>query len=244
LHHVVVDQWSRRSSPVHRRDARAKLVALLVFLIALATAARALPLFASALFLMLVAGLAWARVPVAGALARAALVLPFTAVFAVICWVAGDPARGISLVLKSYLSALAVLLVVSTTPLPAVLRGFGMTGAPRFLLEVGQFLYRYLFVISEEAQHMTKAAAARGASVRQWIGQGQRFRAAAGALAVLFARSYTRAEDVHQAMLARGFDGHLPMLAASRFRASDAVFAIVASLAPWALRLAAEKVFQ
>jgi cobalt/nickel transport system permease protein len=91
---------------------------------------------------------------------------------------------------------------------------------------------------------MTKAAAARGASVRRWIGQGQRFRAAAGALAVLFARSYTRAEDVHRAMLARGFDGRLPMLAASRFRASDALFAFAASLAPWALRLAAERVLQ
>ena len=35
-----------------------------------------------------------------------------------------------------------------------------MTGAPRFLLMVAQFLYRYLFVISEEAQHMRKAAMA------------------------------------------------------------------------------------
>jgi cobalt/nickel transport system permease protein len=242
LHHVVVDQWSRRSSPVHRRDPRAKLVVLLVFLIALATATRGLALFASGLFLLLIGGLLLARVPVGRALSLAALVLPFTAIFAVVCWLADDPARGVSLALKSYLSALAVLLLISTTPLPALLRGIGMTGAPRLLLEVGQFLYRYLFVISEEAQHMTKAAAARGASVRRWMRQGQRFRASAGALAVLFARSYARAEDVHRAMLARGFHGSLPLLEAKRFRASDAVFAILASLASWVLRLTAERI--
>ena len=70
--------------------------------------------------------------------------------------------------MKSYLSALAVLLLVSTTPLPVLLRGFEMLGAPRFLLMVAQFLYRYLFVISEEAQHMRKAAMARGATAGGW----------------------------------------------------------------------------
>ena len=64
-----------------------------------------------------------------------------------------------------------MLLVVSTTPLPVLLRGLEMTGAPRFLLMVAQFLYRYLFVISEEAQHMSKAAASRGASVGGMAGQ-------------------------------------------------------------------------
>src|SRR2546425_5239974 len=111
------------------------------------------------------------------------------------------------LVLKSYLSALAVLLVVSTTPLPVLLRGLEMTGAPRFLLMVAQFLYRYLFVISEEAQHMRKAAVSRGGS----------FRAAAGALAVLFARSYKQAGEIHQATLPPGFPRRFSPLSAPPF---------------------------
>jgi len=117
-----------------------------------------------------------------------------------------------------------------------------MTGAPRFLLEVGQFLYRYLFVVSEEAQHMRKAAAARGASVQGWLSQRQRFRASAGALAVLFARSYGRAEDVHRAMLARGFQGQLPSLETSYFGRVDLIFAIIAPVAVFALRIVAERV--
>ena len=231
MHHVVLDQWSRGASPLHRRDPRTKVIALVVFLIVLATAHRALPLVALALLLLLCAALAWARVPLAGALGRAALVLPFTLAFGAASWIAGDPARAAALVMKSYLSALAVLLVVGTTPLPLLLRGVEMLGAPRFLLMVAQFLYRYLFVISEEAQHMRKAAAARGAG----------FGAAAGALAVLFARAYQQAGEIHRAMLARGFQGRFHPLSAPHFHAADVVFLVLAGLAPVALRAAVER---
>ena len=236
MHHVVLERWSRGSSALHRRDPRAKIAALLFFLIVLATAQRALPSLAGALFLMLCACLLWARLPLGGALLRAAIVLPFTLAFAAICWAAGDPGRGLALLLKSYVSALAVLVVVSTTPLPKLLRGLESIGAPRFLLMVAQFLYRYLFVISEEAQHMAIAAISRGGSRRNL-----RFRAAAGALAVLFARSYGRAEEIHRAMLARGFTGHFRTLGGLRFGASDACFAVMASLAPVLLRVAIER---
>jgi len=241
LHHVVLESWSRGASPIHRRDPRAKLAALLVYLVVLATAHQSLPAVALVLFLWLSAALLWARLPLMGALMRAGIVLPFTLIFAAIAWLSGDPARGLALLLKSYLSALAVLLVVSTTALPALLRGLEMTGSPRFLLMVAQFLYRYLFVISEEAQHMAKAAASRGASIRGLTGNRARFRAAAGALAVLFARSYSRAEDIHRAMMSRGFLGHFQPLFAPRFQKSDAAFAILASLAPVLLRLAVER---
>jgi cobalt/nickel transport system permease protein len=114
-------------------------------------------------------------------------------------------------------------------------------GAPRFLLMVAQFLYRYLFVISEEAQHMSKAAASRGATLRGATSGSERFHAAAGALAVLFARSYGRAEDIHRAMLARGFLGRFRTLHTLRFGRADGVFLALAVLAPVALRAAIER---
>jgi cobalt/nickel transport system permease protein len=55
-----------------------------------------------------------------------------------------------------------------------------------------------------------------------------RFAAAAGALGVLFARSWERADGIYRAMLSRGFAGHFPRLTPARFRAADAVFLIVA----------------
>jgi cobalt/nickel transport system permease protein len=240
LHHAVLERWSRGATPVHRRDPRAKILALLVFLVALTTAKTGLPGLAAGLFLLLGAGFLWGRIPLTGALARAALVLPFIMVFAVITWLAGDPARGLELGLKCYLSALAVVFVIATTPLPLLLRGCGQLGAPRLVLEVGQFLYRYLFVIAEEAQHMTRAAQSRGGSLHHWQSQRGRFRAAAGALALLFARTYARGGEIHRAMLARGFQGSLPVLRTARFQGADALFLAGAWALILALRITAE----
>jgi cobalt/nickel transport system permease protein len=239
LQHAL-ERWSCRESPLHRRDPRAKALALLVFLVIVATTGRPFVPAACAYLALLMGALLWARLPLAGALARAAVVLPFTLVFALISFLAGDGARAVMLLGKSYLSALAVLLVVSTTPLPGLLHGLGMMGLPRFLLMVAQFVYRYLFVISEEAQHMRVAAVARGATLAGVASQGARFRAAAGALAVLFARSYARAEGIHRAMIARGFQGRFRLLSLHRFGWRDAAFVAAAVAAPAAVRLALE----
>jgi len=241
LHHVVLERWSRGQSPLHRCDPRAKTLALLMFLTLVATShTRVVPLGA-AYFCLLVAALVWARLPPAAALARSGVVLPFSLVFAGISLLAGDAARAVALLVKSYLSALAVLLLISTTPMPQLLRGLETLGVPRFLLMVAQFLYRYLFVISEEAQHMRAASLARGASAGGMVANRARFRAAAGALAVLFARSYARAEGIHRAMLARGFEGRFPPLRVSRFRLPDALLVFAAGGLAAAIRLAIER---
>jgi cobalt/nickel transport system permease protein len=226
---------------VHRRDPRAKTAALLIFLVLVATSHRHLPWLAAGWLLALLIAITAARLPVWGLLSRAALVLPFSAVFAIVSWAAGDTERAIALVLKSYLSATAVLIVAGTTPMSVLLRGLESAGVPRFLLMVTQFLYRYLFVIVEEAQNMATAAAARGATVSGMVARRERFRAAAGALAVLFARSYGRAEDVHRAMLARGFDGHFRILRGPSFSSADTLFVVVTAAIPGIVRLAVER---
>lgn len=237
MRHVVLDQWSRRESFLHRRDPRAKILALAAFLVAVGTTYRSFPTCAAAYFGLLAAALVCARLPLAGAFARAAVVLPFSLAFAAVSALSGDMPRAVMLVVKSYLSAAAALLLVSTTPLPELLRGLEMLGAPPFLVMVAQFLYRYLFVISEEAQNMRAAAASRGATLRSLAARGARFRAAAGALAVLFARSYARAGDIHRAMLARGFEGRFHLPSARRFNRADAVFLLAALLLVISIRI-------
>ena len=240
MHHAVLEHWSRGPSPLHRRDPRAKLAALLVFLVLVATMPRAFS-FAGAACLALLAGAAvLGRLPLAGVLWRACVVLPFSLVFALVTWLGGDPARALNLVSKSYLSALAALVVVAVTPMPSLLRGLEGLGVPRFLLLVTQFLYRYLFVIPEEAQHMRAASAARGATLRGLAARREKFRGAAGALAVLFARSYARAEEIHRAMLARGFAGEFRAVCVLRFGWADAAFLLAAASLPVAARFLAE----
>lgn len=229
MHHVVVEQWSRARSPLHRREPRAKLGALLAFLIAVSTSdARAQPAFAAYAVLLGAAILA-SRLPAAALLRRAALVLPFSATFALITWWSGDPWRALALAEKSFLSGLAALLLIATTPVTDLMRGLEALRVPRMLILVIQFLYRYLFVISEQAQHMRLAAASRS---------GWRFRSAAGALAVLFARASERADGIYRAMLARGFSGRFPAFSRPHFHTADVVFLCASVSASAAIRLA------
>jgi len=237
----VLEKWSRQESGLHRRDPRVKTLATLILLVVVATAHRQLPLLAGGLLLLLMAGLVWARLPIIPALLRAAIVLYFTAAFALVSWLSGDPSRAVALLVKTYISALAVLVLVSTTRISLLLQGLEMAHVPRFLLMIVQFLYRYLFVISEEAQHMRKAALSRGAGISGGVARRNRFHAAAGALAALFARSYGRAEEIHRAMLARGFTGEFRTLDNPHFHLADVVFLCVAGFAPIALRLLAER---
>ena len=132
--------------------------------------------------------------------------------------------RALGLVEKSYLSTVAVLLLVGTTPLPRLLGGLEALGTPRLLVLMAQFLYRYLFVISEQAQHIRLAAACRAGAARTQ--RQAKFRAAAGALAVLFARSYYRAEGVHRAMMSRAFRGRFVLLRPLEFGWMDGFFAL------------------
>lgn len=222
MHHVLVDHWSQGTSPLHARDPRAKVLVLLAFLIALATT----PANAYATLVidaaLLTSGILISGLPLLSLLLRSLTILPFSLTFGVISWLAGDPQRGLGLVEKSYLSTVGVLLLIGTTPLPKLLSGLEALGTPRLLVLLAQFLYRYLFVISEQAQHVRVAAACRQGVTRKQRRSG--FRAAAGALSVLFARSYYRAEGIHQAMMARAFRGRFAPLNPLRFRAMDGLF--------------------
>jgi len=238
LHHAVVERWSRGASALHDRDARAKLLVLLAYLVALATTPRiSAPAALGYGFLLLVA-LGAARLPLGGVLLRAAVVLPFSAAFAIFALLAGDGSRALALVTRSYFSATAVLVLIGTTPLPALLRGLEALKLPRFLILVVQFLYRYLFVISAQAQHMRSAAACRAPELRPLRGDRAHFRAAAGAVSVLFGRSYACAQGIHQAMLARGFSGRIALLSPPRFSWADSLFFVLGLSACLSLRLA------
>jgi cobalt/nickel transport system permease protein len=220
LHHVVLERWSRGASVLHRRDARVKILALLLFLVAVATTHQDFELPGLFYFAVLVGGMIAARLPVIGMLRRAAVVLPFSLPLAAITWISGDPRRAVMVVEKSFLSASAALLLVATTPLPQLLRGLEMLGTPRFLLMVAQFVYRYLFVIAEQAHRMRLAALCRGGRFRRKGG----FRSAAGTLGVLFIRSYERADRIHRSMISRGFEGHFRLLSKPRLGWADAGF--------------------
>jgi cobalt/nickel transport system permease protein len=204
-----IERWSRGSSAIHRCAAPAKVLAALALLICIAVSKSGGAAACGAVLLGIAVA---AGLPIPGVLWSAAAVLPFALCFAVASAFAGDSARAAWLVIRAYLSALAALLLIATTPMPDLIAGLEWLRVPLFLLQVMQFLYRYLIVLAEEATAMRQAGSARGGSLGKL-----RFRQAAAAAGVLFARSYARAEAIHRAMLSRGFEGRLP----ARIRARE-----------------------
>lgn len=189
--HFVFDEWSRRGGPLHAIEARVKLVATLALLVATSVWAGSWRLYGVALLLMMLS-----RAPFFALAARAALVVPFTVLFAALTWWSGDGERAAALVWRTYLSALWVAVLMAVTPLETVLEAAARMGAPRLVVEVMHFTWRYIGVMGEQAWRMRTAARARGAE--------RSFEVSASSLAVLFASSYARAERIHRAQMARG----------------------------------------
>lgn len=223
MRHARVENWSRGDSPIHRRHAAAKILAALAILFSIASLqSGALTGYILYIALLLLAGRV-ARLPLVAMLRAAAAVLPFALCFALVTALAGDRELAVRLVIRSYISALTAVVLVATTPMPRLIAGLEWLRTPRFLTQVMQFLYRYLIVLMEEAGAMGRAAASRAGALRTI-----QFRQAAGAASVLFARSYARAEAIHRALLARGFEGQMPVFRTQRFTIADAGLATAA----------------
>lgn len=224
MRHARVERWARGSSFLHRLHPAAKIAATLVMLVCISSLQRDALVVLAIYLLLLLAMVYAARLPVLAVFTTAAAILPFACSFALISLVAGQRERALLLILRSYLSSCAALLLVATTPMPALISSLELLRVPRFLLLVMQFLYRYLVVLFAEATAIRDASTSRGGGIRtlQWEQAG----AAAG---VLFARSYHRANAIHQAMEARGFEGSIPTLFQPLFTVRDATFVIAVS---------------
>ena len=128
----------------------------------------------------------------------AAAILPFT--------VEGGAALGATLALKATIGVLAMVVLSSTTPFPLLLRGFEALRAPRLLVTIVAFMWRYLHVVGAEVHRMHVARQARAYQPR-WLWQTG---AIARGIGALFVRSLERGERVYLAMASRGYRGGLP----------------------------------
>lgn len=233
-------------SPVHRLDARAKLVGLpAVAICAVSAPPGAWPVLAGC-GLLLAACAAVARIAPAALWRRARgpllLVLPVAALLPLVrtggtAWALGPlTVHGTGLVAaatvagKAVIGIAAAVLLTATTPFAELLRGLQALRVPRLLVLVAGLLHRYAFVVAGEAARMRTALAARG-----WRPRSAAQAGTVGRLtAALFLRSHARGERVHVAMLARGYDGRLPGTPATALRRADVlvVATVLALLVP------------
>ncbi len=233
MRHERIERWSRGDSALHRRHAAAKIPAALALLISIGTLTRHSGAACISYLGLLMAAMWLARLPILSVLSGATVVLPFAVMFAAASIWAGEPSKGLLLIVRAWLSALVALILVATTPMPRLIAGLEILRAPRFLLQVMQFLYRYLTVLAGEAAAMVQAGSARAGTLR-----ALRFRQASAMAGVLFARSYRRAQAVHQAMMSRGFEGRIPVIGQARVSFMDACFAASVVVLAIAIRAA------
>jgi cobalt/nickel transport system permease protein len=197
-------------TPLHRAPAECKVLATIVFVLAVALVPRGAvvwPYAVDGLVLLVVAVIARADPRMMAG--RLAIELPFVLFVIVLPFVAEDGGwLAFGIVAKATLAVLATGVLAWTTPGPEILRGAERLGLPRALVAIAGFALRYVQVVLDELQRMRLARVQRGDRAR-WLWQSRAGARGVGALAV---RTFERGERVHVAMLARGYDGRMPSL--------------------------------
>ncbi len=205
-----LERYSEDDAPLQRLDARVKLAAALTYVVAVV----ATPvgwwgvMAAEGLTLAFLVGLA--GVPPRELAGRW---LGFLVLFGFLT-LAVAPARperaefglavvALTLLGKESLAFLGTLLLVQVTPFRAILVALRWFRVPGTLVTTLHFMYRYLFVLTEELDRMVTARRSRMFRRSGRLDWGL----LTGLIGILFLRAFERGERVHSAMLARGWDG-------------------------------------
>lgn len=221
--HHFLERYSELDSFVHRLDPRTKLIITVAFIVAVVTApANRWQPFAA--YLLLAGCLVLlSRLPPSFVLKRSLLVLPFALVVASLLpffkpgqaltvlaigpWSVSITREGLlalgAAVTRSWLSMLALVVLTASTRLDELLKGLEQMRMPRVMVLLISLTYRYIFVLADEMLRMKRARDSRSfAGGRSW-----RLRTIGDMIGTLFLRSFERAERIHRAMSARGFQG-------------------------------------
>ena len=240
MHIHFLDPYRPKASLIHALDARVKFVLALAFILTTAlTPAGAWPAYV----LLLAAAFSITMLSELGpgyVLKRAALALPFVlaalpllftvegaALFrldlGIVQLTASWPGleRFASIALKSWISVQMAVILAATTPFPELLVAMRAIRIPRLMVAIFGLMWRYLFVLVDEALRLLRARDARsghgdlpglkpGGSI-PW-----RARVAGGMAGSLFLRSFERGDRIYAAMAARGYDGEVRTFAPPR----------------------------
>jgi cobalt/nickel transport system permease protein len=235
MHVHFLDPYQDGHSPIHRMDARVKLVLVVAFILTTAlTPPGAWPVY------ILLAALAFAvellsELGLGFYFKRALLALPFVLAALPVLFTVPGPAlvhlpfglvisgpglaRFFSVALKSWISVQMAVMLASTTPFPEILAAMRALRLPKLLVAIIGLMWRYLFVMVDEAMRMMRARQARSGEMDAAPGGSGaggsvmwRARVTGGMAGSLFLRSLERSDRIYNAMLSRGYDGETRLL--------------------------------
>jgi len=246
MHADAFDRYHEADSRLHRLDPRVKVVATVLFILSNAL----LPDGAWAAFGLSWIVLLWANqlsnLGVDFSFRRSFIALPFAlAAVSAIFSPLGNPLAewnlgpltlsptdfGLikfgSILLRSWISVQVAILLVATTRFPDMIHAFEHLRIPAVLTTIVAFLYRYLFVLTDEVIRLLRARQSRSGSVaglRAGRSVAWRAKVTGNMAGQLFLRSYERSDRIYNAMLARGYTGQLRTLNPHVMKNSDWIF--------------------
>lgn len=223
-------------SPLATIDVRAKLLVTLCYLVAVLsfplTDTSGIILFA----IYPVVASAMSATPYSLIFKRSLVVLPLVACIGAFnplmhrqaAMMVGDVvvSRGwlefVSLTLRGLLSVQGVLVMICSTNFYDVCRSLTRMGMPALFATQLLFVYRYLFVLVDEAVSMDRARRSRSYGRRHYS-----LRMYGTFVGQLLLRTVERSKRIYDAMLARGFDGSLPRTGGyRRWNTRDTLFTL------------------
>lgn len=234
---IETERAAEASARSMRIDARAQLIVTVIFLIVMLSVPIGRLSEIMLYFIFPLAMSAMTDMDYMRIVGRSLIVLPFVAligIFNVIydreaAIVIGDVVitRGwvefFAIVLRGLLSVQAVMVLIRTTGYYRLCRSMQRLGVPAVIVTQLVMLYRYAYVLMEEALSMSRARNARGFGRRSYplkmwgvmIGQ-------------LLMRAFERSRLIDRAMSARGFTGSMPCFRCEHgaWRWSDTLFCL------------------
>ena len=211
--------------PLHRVAPQCKLLATVLFVVAVVATPKEQFWAFGVLAGMVVLAALIGRVPLLGVARRLVIEVPFLLFAVLLPFLGRDPTVEVlglqlsepglwaawNIVAKGTIGVAASIVLASTTSVPHVLLGLERLRVPRQLVAITGFMVRYGDVIGDELRRMRIARESRGAAASR-IGHARAVATSAGAL---FVRSYERGERVYLAMASRGYVGTMPVRGAA-----------------------------
>jgi cobalt/nickel transport system permease protein len=228
-----LDRLSRLDTAVHRVDPRAKVLATAVYIVCIVSYGKydLLGLLPFAIFPVVLA--TEGGLPL-GFLGRLLLVVsPFALIMGAFNplfdrevvvslggWgISGGWVSYASIVLRFLLTAGGALVLTATTGFTGICLALQELRVPDVLVTQLLLLFRYIFVLGEEATGMTRAR-----RLRSFGRRGMGWRVYGQMLGQLLLRTLARAQRLYLAMKSRGFDGRIRVSRQLHFGATDLLF--------------------
>jgi len=231
MHLHFLDPYRDRPSTIHALDPRVKFVFTLAFILTMAL----LPIGAWPVYvLMLTLSLSITVLSELGlkyVLKRSLLAIPFVLAAVPLLFTAPGPAlltipigslsltitstgleRLLSIMFKSWVSVQVAIVFAAATPFPDMLLAMRAVRIPRLIVSLFGLMWRYMFVMVDEAIRLMRARAARSGAIEGSKSGGSivwRAKVTGGMAGNLFIRSIERGERIYDAMAARGYDGEV-----------------------------------